>query len=136
MTLLLDTHVLVWMSEDSPELPRHVGQAIDEAAQDDDVFVSAWAFWEVGNLVHKHRLELRRPIRDWMGDVLGAPGLTLTPFTAEIAVDCSMLPGDFHRDPADRVFVATARAIRATLVTRDAEILRYGEAGHVSVMAA
>ncbi len=136
MMLLLDTHVLVWMSEDSPELPRHVGQAIDDAAQNDDVLVSAWAFWEVGQLVSKRRLELQRPIRDWMGDVLGTPGLVLTPFTAEIAVDCSALPGEFNRDPADRVFVTTARALGATLVTRDRDMLRYGEAGHVSVLAA
>ena len=58
MTLLLDTHVLLWVSEDSPELPRAVGETIDDAAQDDGVLVSPWSFWEVAQLVSKRRIEL------------------------------------------------------------------------------
>ena len=41
-----------------------------------------------------------------------------------------------HGDPADRVIVATARHLRATLVTADAKLLTYGRSGHVAVLEA
>jgi PIN domain nuclease of toxin-antitoxin system len=41
----------------------------------------------------------------------------------------------FHADPADRLLVATARALPATLITRDAKILSYSKAGHVRALA-
>lgn len=46
-------------------------------------------------------------------------------------VTASFLPGPFHSDPADSLTVATAREMNLTLLTRDAEILAYGEAGNV-----
>ena len=134
--LLLDTHVLVWMSEDAADLPAEVGRAIDEASNNGGVFVSPMTFWEIAMLESRRRLTLQKPIHDWMNDVLGMPGLALAPFTPSIAIDSTRLPGEFHRDPADQIIVATARFLGAMLVTHDRHILRYGAAGHLDVMAA
>jgi predicted nucleic acid-binding protein len=60
----------------------------------------------------------------------------LAPLSPAIAVESTRLPGDFHRDPADRFIVATARELGATLVTRDERILRYGAEGFVQVLDA
>jgi PIN domain nuclease of toxin-antitoxin system len=51
-------------------------------------------------------------------------------------VDSARLPGDLHGDPADRMLVATARRVGATLVTRDGRILDYADGGHLSVLDA
>jgi PIN domain nuclease of toxin-antitoxin system len=45
--------------------------------------------------------------------------------THEIALQSYLLPGDFHKDPADRILVATARVLGCTLVTADTLILNY-----------
>jgi PIN domain nuclease of toxin-antitoxin system len=50
----------------------------------------------------------------------------IEPLTAEICLESVNLPGEFHRDPADRLIVALARSLNAELVTADAKILHYG----------
>lgn len=61
-------------------------------------------------------------------------GVRLTPLTPAIAIESSFLPATFHGDPADRLLVATARALPATVVTRDRAILAYAAAGHVQAL--
>ena len=46
--------------------------------------------------------------------------------TPEIAIEANQLPGDFHRDPADRILVATGRVLGATLLTQDRRIVDAG----------
>ncbi len=55
--------------------------------------------------------------------------------TAEIAIGSSSIPGNFHRDPADRLLVATAMAHSASIVTADKKIVAYGKLGFVTVIA-
>ena len=72
----------------------------------------------------------------WVDEVVSKPGLAVSPLTPEIAIHAYDLPGSFQDDPADRMIVASARVLGATLVTRDRDILRYGAEGHVDVLAA
>ena len=46
-------------------------------------------------------------------------------------LDVGELPDLAHRDPADRMLIATARAHDLTLITRDRAILAYAALGHV-----
>jgi len=62
-------------------------------------------------------------------------GAKLTDLTPEILIHSSMMPGDPHKDPMDRILVATARLRNMMLVTSDRSILRYGKAGHVQALA-
>lgn len=87
-------------------------------------------------LVAKGRLSLNRDAMDWVDAALALPGLRLAPIEPAIAVASTRLPGDIHGDPSDRLIVATARHLGATLVTADAQLLAYGALGHVAVLAA
>ena len=58
------------------------------------------------------------------------------PSSRQIAVKSDALPHVFHRDPADRLIVATARVANATLMTRDQRILDYAARGHLTAIAA
>lgn len=87
-------------------------------------------------LVRKRRLNLGTATREWVSRALSRPGVRLAPLTPEIAIDSEELPGRIHGDPADRIMIATARALDATLVTRDRLILDYGAQGHVDVLPA
>lgn len=134
--LVLDTHVFIWLVDKPGDLVRDLRNMIDRAAQRRRVVVSVIAIWEIATLVRKNRLDLERPTREWVARALSHPGLSAHPLTPEIAVGSNELPGRIHGDPADRIMIATARALDATLVTRDKNILDYGAQGHVDVLPA
>lgn len=134
---LLDTHVWIWLEEASDNV---IGPAIAltlrQASRDGALRVSVISVWEVAMLEARRRVTLSMDCRAWVSRALEAPGLYLEALTPDAAVDSARLPGRFHRDPVDRFLVATARLTGATLVTRDARILRYAAAGHVRALDA
>lgn len=133
--LLLDTHAAIWITEDQPIASGAV-EAIDAAYRaGSTVFVSAITAWEIGLLVSRNRLNLvARPER-WFQRLLAIPGVRLADLSPDILIASSFLPGQPPRDPADRILLATARDLGATLITRDRLLLKYGEDGQVSTIA-
>lgn len=133
--LLLDTHAAVWMMRDEP-LVRAAQDAIDAASQSSTtVWVSPVTALEVGQLVSRNRLNLSATPRVWFERLLAIQGMRLAGLTPDILIASSYLPGTPPRDPMDRILIATARELAATLVTRDRAIVAYGETGHVNVVA-
>lgn len=134
--LVLDTHVWVWLSFGDKALGDDARRLISHVSRDGDLLVAAISVWEVAMLESKGRLELFMPPLQWAAAALAGPGISLAPLTPEIAVEACHLPGEFHKDPVDRMIVATARVRGARLVTRDQRILAYGRTGNVNVVSA
>jgi PIN domain nuclease of toxin-antitoxin system len=134
--LLLDTHTLIWSMEDSPRLGQHAKRAINQAASENRVAVSAITPWEVALLVSKHRVTLASEVLNWLHIALGKPGIHLVGLEPEIAVAGTRLPFEMHPDPADRILVATARHLGATLVTADRALLEIALQGNFAAMDA
>lgn len=134
MKLLLDTHVLVWQLEDSSRISEEVFAQLQQAANEDQLLVSAITPWEIALLDAQGRLKLAREVGEWLQAALGLPGIHLEPLSPAIAVASTRLPGDIHGDPADRILVATARHIDAVLVTADQQLLDYARQGFVKCM--
>ncbi len=132
--LLLDTHAAIWIAEDQPIAAAAI-EAIDAAYRaGSTVFVSGITAWEIGLLVSRNRLSLvARPER-WFQRLLAIPGVRLADLSPDILIASSFLPGTPPRDPADRIILATARDLGATLITRDRLLLKYGEDGQVSTI--
>lgn len=135
-SLLLDTHVVVWLMLGIPKLGERAREVIDSAFREDRAAISAITVWEIGVLVSKKRIDLYRDVLDWMRDALALPGVTLVPLEPEIAVASTRLPFEMHADPADRILVATARHLGATLVTADGALLEAAKQGHFVAMTA
>lgn len=135
-SVLLDTHVLVWLLEGSERLKATSRSVIQKASNNDALFVSAITPWEIAMLVRKDRLVLNREVKEWLQTALALPGICLHPLSVEIAVASTCLPGNLHLDPADRIIVATARHLGATLVTADRCLLDFGTLGHLKCLAA
>ncbi|MGH6921175.1 MAG: type II toxin-antitoxin system VapC family toxin, partial [Geminicoccaceae bacterium] len=127
-------HALLWLDSGAP-MTRESIAAIDGAADRGEVLVSPVAAWEIGLLVQKSRIRLDLEPLPWFERFLGLPGVRLTPLGVAAAIACSFLPEPFHGDSADRLLVATARTLPATLISRDARILSYAEAGHLRTLA-
>ena len=76
-------------------------------------------------LVAKRRIQLDRPVEQWVDIALALPGIQLVALEPAIAVRSTKLPGDFHADPADRMIVATALEYAVPIVTPDERIRSY-----------
>jgi PIN domain nuclease of toxin-antitoxin system len=122
--IVLDTHIWVWWVHEDERLTQAQREAIT-ANETDTVGVSAISCWEIAKLVEYGRLELPSPLEEWFEQALHYPGVQLLALTPEIAVESTRLPGEFHRDPADQIIVATARVYGCSLVTSDDKLLNY-----------
>ena len=87
--------------------------------------LSAISPWEVAKKASLGKLSLSMPTREWILQSLASQGLRLLPLTPEISWEANHLPGDFHRDPADQIIVATARLHNLTLITGDRRVRGY-----------
>ena len=134
--LLLDTHVLVWSVRESPRLESVTKKVLNEAARQSLIVISAITPWEIGLLVNKGRLELEADVMEWIREALAKPGVRLAPLDPEIAVASTRLPFEMHADPADRILVATARRLGATLVTADGALLDLSKKGYFRALDA
>lgn len=134
--LLFDTHILIWLMEGNARLPAEVRKQIDRASANEAALVSAITPWEIALLVAKKRVHLQMDVQQWIDSALTLPGIRLEPLSPAIAIASTRLPWQMHGDPADRILVATARHLGATLVTADEQLLRSGAEGNLRVLAA
>jgi PIN domain nuclease of toxin-antitoxin system len=123
---LLDTHILIRWHERPSRLPSAVRRVISQARGGAALLVSEISLWEVATLVELRRVRLSLGLSTWLQRATAAPLVERVGITPEIAAEVAVLPASFHRDPADRLLVATARVLGATLVTEDARILDAG----------
>lgn len=125
MRYLLDTHVLIWWVSDPKRLSTAQRRVLQRSERQ-PVLVSDVSLFEVAQLVERGRLKLGRPLAEWLREATLPPHVERVGITPEIAAETAVLPPTFHRDPIDRLLVATARVVGATLVTRDEAIIESG----------
>ncbi|MCY4050591.1 MAG: type II toxin-antitoxin system VapC family toxin [Gammaproteobacteria bacterium] len=71
------------------------------------------------------RLTLTMQLSSWIAETLNGLKAETLPITNGIALAAYQLPGEFHRDPTDRILVATAVVHQLTVITADCRILEY-----------
>lgn len=132
--LLLDTHTWVWFMQGSDKLKPAAINKIEAEIQSRTVHIAAISQWELAMLLQKSRIILNEPALVWMQSAIEKLHLKVLPLTADIAIESTELPGEFHGDPADRMIVSTARIHQLTLLTRDAKMLQYAQEKHVRAL--
>lgn len=123
MSYLLDTHVLLWWLEGGERLSVTQRRAIADGRRHPPLLVSDITLWEIAVLTDLGRVRLALPLREWLERATAPPLVQRQGISPAIAAEVASLPATFHRDPADRILVATARVLGATLVTSDKRIL-------------
>ena len=121
MTLLLDTHTILWMTEQVPRLGRVARRRCDAALAASELAVPTIVFYEVGRALLRGSVEGPPSARDWRNRLLSL-GVRELGLSAEIAMRAMELD-DLHGDPLDRIIVATALVEEAMLLTADRPIL-------------
>ncbi len=123
--ILLDTHAWIWWLTQPDLLPKKAMQAIRAAMKKYNVCISSMSAWEIAMLTTKGRLELATDYREFIRQT---EKLAFVKFIAPentILLNSVEMPGYAGKDPADRIIIATANHLGATLVTKDETILVY-----------
>ena len=132
MTVLLDTHIWWWWVTGESRLSPAQRRRLAKVRPEHPALVSDISLWEVATLLSLGRIELDVPLREWLEAASAEPLVRRCAISPAVAAEVAALPDSFHRDPADRILVATARIHGATLLTQDERIIR---AGLVSTLA-
>jgi PIN domain nuclease of toxin-antitoxin system len=124
MKYLLDTNIWIWMVESHQSIPRNILPILLEP-ENYPFYISAISVWEVAKKASLDKLTLSIPVRDWLVQATRKPFIEIIPLSVDIALESTILPGVFHKDPADQIIVASARQSNMTLLTSDRLILAY-----------
>ncbi|MEO8035440.1 MAG: type II toxin-antitoxin system VapC family toxin [Acidobacteriota bacterium] len=116
--IVLDTHALIWLASDPRKLSARARRAIEGA---ESLGVAVITCFEIALLVERKRLRFDREVAVWLRQVLSLPRVELLALDLETSVLAAQLDWD-HRDPADRMIVASAARRRAGIVTKDEAI--------------
>ena len=123
MKVLLDTHVLLWWLNDRTRLSAAQRDIVNAADSKSPLLVSDISLWEIAMLHSLERISLLIPLREWLDKATAPPLVQRHGISPAIAAEVAGLPASFHKDPADRILVATARVLGVTLLTQDRRII-------------
>lgn len=124
--LLLDTHAWIWTVEgDTRRVGARSRRVIARAVAQDALRISPATLFEIVALHAAGRLRLALPPEQWIEMSRDRPGVRLAELSRGVAVDAGFIPRSALPDPIDRLLVASARQLQATLLTADAVVLDY-----------
>ena len=106
---LLDTHIWIWWMLGDPGLGRTEREALDSLPADARPVISDISLWEFATLVDLGRITISGSVENWLRIAASPATVRVQPITPGIVAEMNRLPATFHRDPADRLILATAR---------------------------
>lgn len=120
MKLLLDTHILLWVMQDSKELSREARALIQKA---EEIHVSSVCLWEatIKSAIGKLKIDMND-----LDERLAKQGFLPLPITWAHTRQVRQLPL-LHGDPFDRMLIAQAMSEPLHLMTHDAQLKPYSE---------
>lgn len=124
--ILLDTHILIWWVDSPQKLSKRVRKIIEEEkSKEKSILVSSISTFEIYLSIKKGKLILTNYTDTWLEKIESLPSVKFVPVDNKIAAQSVNLPDFSHKDPADRMIIATAREYGATIITSDKQILTY-----------
>lgn len=131
--ILLDTHIWFWWV--NLEHHRFSADLKDSISNSDHVAVSCVSCvscFEIALAAHRGRLSLSLPAHEWFREALENSGIELIPLLPSIAA-CAVALTNVHRDPFDRIIIATALEEHATLASLDVKFREYPELDQILI---
>ena len=122
---LADTHIFLWWIQNSKKLSSSHARALKGVSPDNPLLISDITIWEIGLLVKIGRIQIDRPLRDWLVAATAPPLVEIIPISPAIVSAVVQLPTTFQRDPADQIIFSTAQILGAKLLTEDRSMLEF-----------
>lgn len=132
VNILLDTHMLLWYAEGTNLSDQEI-MIMEKARKSNQLFISAITIWEIAMLVQKEKIALSIDLNEWVDKVLSLPKINLLDLSIPILLQSCNLPQLLHKDPADRMIIATARSNDLHIMTHDQKIINYAKQGYVKI---
>lgn len=124
MKLLLDTQIFIWFQLNDTQLPDHIRELIEDPAN--DVFVSHLSFIEITIKQVINRLPTFLVLTEELINKAEADGFFIMPVSLPHIAAYRRIPFfEDHRDPFDRLILATALAEQMSLISADEKFSRY-----------
>jgi PIN domain nuclease of toxin-antitoxin system len=118
--ILLDTHVLVWLTTEPTKLSKHASSAVRRSSRAGGIGISAITLWELAWLATHGRLQLTGTVEAYLEEI--SSRVAVFPITTKVAALANQFSADYSSDPCDRIIGATVLAEGMILVTKDAKI--------------
>lgn len=118
--ILLDTHVLVWLTTEPTKLSKHASSAVRRSSRVGGIGISAITLWELAWLATHGRLQLTGTVEAYLEEL--SSRVAVLPITTKVAALANQFSTDYSSDPCDRIIGATALAEGVVLVTKDTKI--------------
>lgn len=124
--ILLDTHTWIWWYNDPTLLSIQSHERIKEEIKlGNGVFISSISAWEIALLITKKKLTLAYSFSDFISESEKLPFVHFIPVDNDLFIQSVFLPKCPHKDPADRIILATALKMDAVLITKDELLHKY-----------
>ena len=122
--IIIDTHIWIWWVTNSPRLNKE-HRIFLEKQKAGTIALNCISCWEVAKSVELGKLQFNISVEQWLNDAINLYNINLLPLDIPVIIESTQLPGNFHKDPADQLIVATARTLDIPLLTEDSKILNY-----------
>jgi len=121
MRYLIDTHVVIWLAINSPELPEGIRELVENS--ENDIYICSASLWEIAVKMNLGKLDLKRPLNKLLSDIK-TYGFNVLQVEDEYLCNLLTLPY-IHKDPFDRLIISTALAEDLVIITIDENIQKY-----------
>lgn len=123
MNVLLDTCAIVWTVSEPERLSAEALKVL--TSPEVTVYFSPISSAEIACLSDRRQIGLDRHWKRWFNHFVALNHWQCLDITLDVIQEAYALPEQFHRDPADRIIVATARLHNLCVITGDSKILNY-----------
>lgn len=135
--IVIDTHILIWaITDEHHKFSPKMIKLMDQASRKGELFVSEFTYLEVAMLLAKGRLEFIGSLQDYLEEIEFGLFCKTQKLNVKIIAESVAFDKAINSDPADRIILATAKFLNATLVTADKNMIKYGKKNGVKVIAA
>lgn len=122
--ILLDTHVLIWMSSDPGRISTKARHQIVEARRDTGIAVASITLWELAWLAENQRILYAGSVESFVRETISR--VVVKSLSPEIVAVAAHMPDNYPKDPSDRLIGSTAIVLGMPLVTADEKIRSSG----------
>jgi len=121
MRYLLDTHVIIWMAEDSEKLPPEMKKILED--DENKVYLCTISLWEIAIKMNLGKLDLGMRLDEFLENI-EQRDFSILHIENDYLKALSDLPY-IHKDPFDRLLISTALTENLTIMTIDENIQQY-----------